>query len=209
MPVPRTFYDALIVLFCVVYALGQGGGGMARPPDPNTLNVRRVAGGAAGVALFAFVMISAAHDLHGFGRLAQFFMQLQLPPSFLLGTALLLLALLLVISLGRFVIGWRGPFPPRRSMTGGQVLWLVAAAGVWLWGGLFLDERTSWLDAWARRWNFGLTALLLVVCVYVAASMAVMLRNPAGAITRVQQDIAAGEFQWDAPRRRKWWQRKR
>jgi hypothetical protein len=36
--------------------------------------------------------------------------------------------------------------------------------------------------------------------------MAVVLRNPRGAVDRVTDDIAAGEFHWDEPRRRKWWQ---
>jgi hypothetical protein len=179
MPVPATFYDCLIIPLVLVYLLGQGGGAtLGRPPDSITLNVRRVAGGTAGMAVFAFVMVSAANDLHGFGRLAQFFMQLRWPPPFLLAAAFGVLGLLLFVSLGRFAAGCPGPFPLRRSiMAVGDFLWLAGAAGVWLWGGLFLDDRTSWLGEWTRRWNFALTGLLLVVCVYAAASIMVALRG--------------------------------
>src|SRR6516165_6720786 len=107
MAPPQTFYDCLIMLFALVYTLGQGGGGTVnRLPDPNTLNLRRVAGGAAGLAVFAFVMVSAANDLHGFGRLVQFFMQLHWPPPLLLDAAFGVLGLLLLVSLCRFVAGW-------------------------------------------------------------------------------------------------------
>jgi hypothetical protein len=87
---------------------------------------------------------------------------------------------------------------------------LAGAAGVWFWGGLFLDEHNSWLvEHWAYVWNFGLTGLLLFLTVHAAVAMAVVLRNPGAARPLVDADIAAGEFHWDEPRRRKWWQRKK
>jgi hypothetical protein len=210
MAPPQTFYDCLALMLVLLWALMHSGGG-GRFADSNALNVRRCAGGAAGMAVFSFVMVSAANDVRGFGRLAQFFMQLPgRAPPVLLAVSLGVLGLLAVVSVFRFSTGWRGPFPPRRSMmAGGDLLWLVGAAGVWFWGGLFLDERISWLDHWAHVWNFGLTALLLFICVHAAVSVAVVLRNPRAALDRVNDDIADGEFHWDEPRRRKWWQRKR
>jgi hypothetical protein len=211
MTAPATFYDCLALMLVLLYALMNGGAG-GRFPDVNTLNVRRVAGGAAGLAVFAFVMVSAANDVHGFGRLAEYFAQLRdrAPPPVLLAVSLAVVGCLGLVSIFRFGAGWRGPFPPRRSMmAGGEFLWLLGAAGVWFWGGLFLEERGSWLGHWAHVWNFGLTALLLFYVVHSIASMAVVLRNPRAAVDRVNEDIAAGEFHWDEPRRRKWWQRKR
>lgn len=181
MAAPATFYDCLALMLVLLYALMQGGGG-GRFPDVNTLNVRRVAGGAAGLAVFAFVMVSAANDVHGFGRLVEYFAQLRdRAPPVLLVVSLAVVGLLGLVSIFRFGAGWRGPFPPRRSMmAGGEFLWLLGAAGVWVWGGLFLDGKTSWLDHWAHVWNFGLTALLLFLSVHAAASMAVMLRGGGG-----------------------------
>ena len=210
MAAPQTFYDCLALMLVLLWALMHSGGG-GRLPDPNALNVRRCAGGAAGIALLALVMVSAANDVGGFGRLAQFFMQLRdRAPPVLLAVSLGVLGLLAVVSVFRFLTGWRGPFPPRRSMmAGGDFLWLAGAAGVWFWGGLFLEEKGSWLGHWAHVWNFGLTALLLFFSVHAAVSVAVVLRNPRGAVDRVTDDIAAGEFQWNEPRPRKWWQRKK
>jgi hypothetical protein len=103
------------------------------------------------------------------------------PPPVLLAVSLAVVGLLAVVSVYRLLAGWRGPFPPRRSMmAGGDFLWLLGAAGVWFWGGLFLDEQTSWLGHWAHVWNFGLTALLLFMCVHAAASMLVLLGNGGG-----------------------------
>jgi hypothetical protein len=210
MAPPQTFYDCLALALVLLYALMNGGAG-GRFADPNTIMVRRLAGGAAGLAVFALVMVSAANDVHGFGRLAEYFAQLRYrAPPVLLVVSLAVVGLLGLVSVFRLLAGWRGPFPPRRSMmAGGEFLMLAGAAGVWFWGGLFLDEQTSWLDHWAHVWNFGLTALLLFLVVHSSASMAVMLRNPGAAVTRVNEDIAAGEFHWDEPRPRKWWQRKR
>ena len=210
MAAPATFYDCLALMLVLLWALMHSGGG-GRFADPNALNVRRVAGGAAGLAVFALVMVSAANDVHGYGRLAQFFIQLRdRAPPVLLVVSLAVVGLLGLVSIFRFVAGWRGPFPPRRSMmAGGDFLWLAGSAGVWFWGGLFLEEKGSWLGHWAHVWNFGLTALLLFLVVHSSTSMAVVLRNPGAARPLVDEDIAAGEFHWDEPRARKWWQRQK
>jgi hypothetical protein len=181
MTPPQTFYDCLALMLVLLWALMHSGGG-GRFADPNALNVRRCAGGAAGMAVFSFVMLSAANDVHGFGRLAQFFMQLPgRAPPVLLVISLAIVGLLGLVSIFRLAVGWRGPFPLRRSMmAGGDFLMLAGAAGVWFWGGLFLDERTSWLDHWAHVWNFGLTALLLFICVHAAASMLVLFGGGGG-----------------------------
>jgi hypothetical protein len=182
MAPPQTFYDCLALMLVLLWALMHSGGG-SRFADPNALNVRRCAGGAAGIALLALVMVSAANDVGGFGRLAQFFMQLPgRAAPVLLVISLAVVGLLGLVSIFRFVAGWRGPFPPRRSMmAGGDFLWLAGSAGVWFWDGLFLEEKGSWLGHWAHVWNFGLTALLLFICVHAAVSMLVLVGGGGGA----------------------------
>lgn len=210
VPTPATFYDCLALMLVLAWAMLQTGG-RQRLPDPNTLNVRRCASGAAGLAVFALVMVSAAHDLRGgFPALAQYFAQLRSArPDWLLGLTLSALGLLAAASFFRVMAGWRGPFPPRRSMLGGgEFLWLAGGLAVWLWGGLFVDP-SSWLGRYGRIWNFGLQGFLLYGIVDSAVSVLVMLRNPRAAVTLVTGDIAAGEFQWDEPPRRRWWQRKK
>jgi hypothetical protein len=209
VPTPATFYDCLALMLVLAWAMLQAGG--RRVPDANTLNVRRCAFGAAGIAIFSFVMVSAAHDLRGgFAALAQYFIQLRsAPPSWPLGLTLSVLGLVFVASLWRLLAGWRGPFPPRRSMLGGgDFLWLAGGAVVWLWGGLFVDPA-SWLGRYGRIWNFGLEGFLLYGIVESAVSVLVMLRNPGAARPLVEGDIAAGTFEWDERPRRRWWQRKK
>jgi hypothetical protein len=184
MTPPQTFYDCLAFALWLLYLLGQGGGGtMAGPlPDSNTLNVRRVAGGGAGLAVFSFVMVSAANDVHGFGPLFRFLAQLPFHYNALAWPWIVLpsvgmVGLLGVASVFRLLAGIAGQKPPRH-IAGGDFLWLVAAGGVWAWGGLFLDEKTSWFDDhWVHVWNFGLTGVLLFAVVNAVLSIAVRLRG--------------------------------
>jgi hypothetical protein len=145
---PATLYNAGWLILGGGYFLISGGGIGRYQPDPNTLNVRRIAIGLGSLAVVALIVENAQRDLaDDKSSLLEFVGQLPthwrvLPWLDLL--ALGALALLTAVSIGRIVAGLRGPFPPRNmTKTGGDWAWLAICGGLWLWG-FFLPASLGW-----------------------------------------------------------------
>jgi hypothetical protein len=179
---PPTLRDCGALVLLLGFWFIFGGQRQQRMPDGSG-NARYLAFGVALLAVVALALWTSQKDLATSGSsLRQFFRALPanrdlLPGLHTLGLATV--ALLAVIGFFHVATGWKGPFLKRGLRgAGGDILWLVGAAGLWLWGA-FVPKDFGWFDALdmpdARYTvNFGLQALYLFIIVESGVTIALL-----------------------------------
>jgi hypothetical protein len=119
-----TIHHVYVVVTILVATLFINPGPMLAPRDRNTVQVRRVAGGLACLAVIAFVVKSMADDLGSFAAVRGFFTEIIYQFQFhpVRAGPYVALPVLAVISAYRVAVGLRGPFPRDPMHLGKSVL---------------------------------------------------------------------------------------
>jgi hypothetical protein len=198
-------HHVTVVVTILVATLLINPGPILAPRDRNTVQVRRVAGGLACLAVIAFVVKSMADDLGSFAAVRGFFTEIIYQFQFhpLRAGPYVALPVLAVISAYRVAVGLRGPFPRDPMHLGKSVLGLAVWGGLWLWG-VFVPASWDWLELGPGALNFspdalnfGLRCLYLLGVVEEAAWIALMLYRPnLGGRGPVQDDIDRQKKRW-------------
>jgi hypothetical protein len=198
---PPTLLNAGWLVLLLIGSLAYAGNGGIRPGDSSTLNMRRVAGGTAGLALAAYLMFEAQRDFRGgWGDLITFFVQVvqsysKFPALVLLSTASI--ALIILVSVWRIRAGWRGLFPnPDAPNTGIGEHWavLIACSAAWV---LDVFVPRSW--GWGRIGdiiNLGLQSFYVFSISVAGMSILCCARQQMAARKAVDEDIKRNEFDW-------------
>jgi hypothetical protein len=187
---PVTFYFAGVTVIVLAWLLITAG--TRGRVDPVRLNVNRLSEGVAGLAVVAYVLHRAAHDLRGgFAELLAFFTKLPvvyaiLPLPVLLSVGCLLL--LTGVSALRFVVGLQGPFPlmQKTMMIAKELGWFAAGAGLWL-AGVFVPASWDW-GYFGRGLNLALTTLYLFLVTSSAVAIAVLLLGGGNPLKRYERE---------------------
>lgn len=205
---PRQFYypvalsDSAILALLVIVSLAKAGVVGPRPIGDGSDQARYVALGFGMLAVVAFALWQAQKELAGVGSsLPQFFVALPahwhaLPPLALGGLATL--ALLAVMGTWRLAMGLRGPFlRPGLRGAGGDILWLLAAAALWIFGVFVPDSWGLFGPGPIRIANFGLEAFYLFDIVNSAVVILLLIGGGGGMGPQpVRDDIDRQKFRW-------------
>ena len=160
-------------------------------------NARYLALGCAMLAVVGYALArSQAQLTASHSSLLQFFAMLpwrwyQLPGQYALGLGVL--TVLALLGLFRALTGLPGPFPRiglRRA--GSNIFWLIAGAGLWLWGAFPPDSSDAGSTA-----NFGLHAFYLFAIVNSGLTIFLLVGRGGGkGPGPVQEDIKNQKFKW-------------
>jgi hypothetical protein len=115
------------------------------------------------------------------------------------------LAALLVYGIARFVVGWRRSAGIREGLLATRAfikLAIGSALTVWL----LSKPQFDWNETAGQQVAVAFLVLPLWLTITGVIRFVLLVRPAGRALSLVEENIAAGEWNWDGGRARRWWQ---
>lgn len=115
------------------------------------------------------------------------------------------LAALLIYGIARFVVGWRRCAGVREGLLATRAfIKLAISSALTMW--MFSNLQFDWNNTDGQEVAFAYLVLPLWLAITGAVRFVLLVRPAGRALSFVEDNIAAGEWNWDGGGARRWWQ---